>query len=206
MEDYSWIDYLILGIFFLSILAGLARGLVKELISLITLIAAVVIAALFANPLAVAFTNSSSVQNAVDQSTTAMGVSTAQPVSYAALGLSFAALFVGTMIVGAIVGLIINLAMQAGGIGFGNRLLGGVFGLCRGFMIILVFIFLVQLTSFATDDTWQKSRLVAKFQPAVEWLGSVVSPTIADLKSKVGDKLGDMNSTINSALPAAPPH
>jgi hypothetical protein len=52
----------------------------------------------------------------------------------------------------------------------------------------MVIVFLVQLTSYAQQDWWKKSRYVPLFQPAVVWLGSFVSPTLENLKSTFGAK------------------
>lgn len=184
MSHLNWVDYTILAILFLSVLAGLMRGLVRELISLATLIAAFIIASMFASPLAVAFTSSSSVQNAMHHASSAD-----QSVSYMAISVSFAVLFAGTLLAGAILGFFLSLAFRTGVLGFGNRLLGGVFGLARGFLLDLVLIFIVQLTAWSDQPTWQQSQLVAAFQPAVQWVGDVVSPSLAHLKEKYGSTL-----------------
>lgn len=198
MSNLNWVDYIILGIFFLSTLSGLAKGFVREIISLITWIAAFVVAVMFSNALATYFTSSDTVQNMVNQSTTAIGVSTAQPVSYVAIAISFALLFAGTAIIGSIIGYFINIAFQAGILGIGNRLLGAIFGLVRGFIINLVLIFVVQLTPFSAQPWWQQSQLVVSFQPAVAWLGGIVSPSLANLKEKFGKTLQDVNSSIQN--------
>src|SRR5690242_11242791 len=109
-SNLNWIDYVILAIFFLSVLAGFARGLVREIVSLVTIVAAFVIATMFSNALAESFTSAPSVQNAVTQATNTIGMNTAQPVSYLAIGVAFALLFAGTLVVGAIVGAILNMA------------------------------------------------------------------------------------------------
>lgn len=196
LSHLNWIDYIILGILFFSMVIGFARGLVKEIISLVTLIAAFVVAILFASPLASAFTDSASVQNAVNQASNTIGANTAQPVSYAAIGLSFAVLFAGTIIIGWIIGLLVNLAFKTGILGFGNRIFGAVFGFCRGVLFNIVLIFLVQLTFFASDAAWQKSQLINLFQPGVKWLGELVSPTLDNLKAKVNSTLDSVNSSM----------
>ncbi|MBA3660659.1 MAG: CvpA family protein [Gammaproteobacteria bacterium] len=196
MSDLNWVDYIILIIFFFSILTGLARGFVREIISLITLIAAFIVAIVFSNPLAQAFTSSPTVQNVVTQASTSIGMNTTQPVSYLALGLSFGLLFAGTVLVGSIIGYFANAAFQAGVLGIGNRLFGGVFGLIRGYIINLVLIFLVQMTPLSAEAWWQQSKLVAAYQPSVVWLGGVVSPSLANLKAKFGETFQGATSTL----------
>lgn len=194
MSNLNWVDYIILGIFFLSIVAGFARGFVREVISLITLIAAFVIAIMFSNALATMFTSSSSVQNAITQA----GVEASQPVSYLALGISFIVLFVGTILVGTILGYILNIAFQRGVLGIGNRIFGAAFGFVRGFLINLVLIFCVQLTPAGEEPFWHQSQLVVAYQPAVQWLGNIVSPSLANLKTKFDETIQKFGSQLQN--------
>jgi membrane protein required for colicin V production len=198
MDNLNWIDYIILIIFLFSVLAGFGRGLVKEIISLATLVAAFVVASIFSNALAIKITGSAAVQSAMTEASTAIGTSVAQPASYAALAISFGLLFAGTVIVGSIVSYFVNMAFQVGILGIGNRLLGAVFGAGRGFIINLVFIFIVQLTPMSNQAFWQQSQLVGSFQPAVVWLGNVVSPSLANLKEKFGKTVEEMGSSIQN--------
>lgn len=195
MSHLNWVDYVILAIFAFSALLGLYRGFVKEVIALITLIAAVVIAVLFAHPLAAKFTNSPTVQNVVNQASTS-NVDAAQPASYIAVGISFTVLFLVTMLVGMILGSLLSMAFQGGVLGFGNRLLGAIFGLVRGFIINLVIIFLLQLSPFASETWWQESKMVAAFQPAIKWLDALVSPSLAHIKEKFGETMQGVGSSI----------
>lgn len=198
MVDFNFVDYIILAVFFFSVLAGFGRGFVREIISLVTLFAAVVVAVMFSNTLAMNFTNSPEVQNTVNQASSAIGASVSQPVSYIAIAICFALLFAGTMLFGSLVGYFINMAFQFGILGLGNRLFGAVFGAARGFVFNAILIFLVQLTPFSNQALWQQSKLVASFQPGVVWLGSIVSPSLAGLKDRFGQTLQNVNSSIQS--------
>ncbi len=198
MLSFNWVDYVLLIIFLLSIISGLMRGLVKEVMSLVTLVAAFVIAIMFANPLAIKFTSSETVQNAVSH---ASGAS--QSVSYIAIAVSFALLFVAVIILGAILSFFLNLALQTGVLGFGNRLFGGVFGVVRGFIVNLVIIFIVQLTPLNAEAWWQDSEIVAAYQPAVTWLGNIVSPSLADLKERFGKTIENVNEKIQHVTGAS---
>ena len=199
MSQLNFVDIIILIIFFMSMIVGFVRGLVSEMISLITLIAAFVIAIMFSNSLASYFTSTSSVQAVVSQTSTAIGTNTAQPVSYIAIGVSFAILFTVTALVGSIVKYIINIPFAYGMLGFGNRILGGGFGLARGFIINLVLIFLVQLSPLGSEPWWVSSSYVQAFQPAVGWLGPIVSPVLANLREKFNATLQEVNSSLQGA-------
>src|SRR5205085_9070962 len=119
----NWFDYLLLIILILSILGGFGRGFIREILSLLTWIAAFIIATLFSHTLAAVFTSSASVQNVIGQASDAIGVNAAQPVSYVAIAISYAVLFLGTVIAGSILSFFLNAAFQIGVLGLANRLL-----------------------------------------------------------------------------------
>lgn len=196
MSQMNFVDIFILVVFFMSMVAGFVRGLVSEVISLATLIAAFVIAIMFSESLATYFTSTQSVQNVVTQTSGAIGVNTAQPVGYVALGVSFGILFGLTVFVGAIVKYIINIPFQFGILGLGNRVFGGFFGLARGFIINLVIIFLVQLSPLGTQPWWGSSQFVRAYQPAVGWLGNAISPALSGLRAKFDSTLQGVGSQL----------
>ena len=198
MATMNFVDIIIIAIFLISIGIGLARGFVSEIISLATLIAAFIVAIMFSNTLASFFTGSSSGQGLVTQTSTVMGVSTAQPISYIAIAISFGLLFAGTILLGTLVKMLLNVAVQTGVLGIGNRLFGGVFGCVRGFLINLVLIFLVQLSPLSNESWWLQSQLVPAFQPAVVWLGNIVSPALSNLEAQLNSALQNLSSEITT--------
>ncbi|OGT46148.1 MAG: hypothetical protein A3E83_04300 [Gammaproteobacteria bacterium RIFCSPHIGHO2_12_FULL_41_20] len=199
MAILNWVDYLVLSIFLGSVFVGLRRGLVKEVVSLAALVIAVIVAILFANPLANLFTASQPVQSVINSTSSSLGIDSAHPVSYVALGLSYIILFVATLIVGGIVGSSISYAVEATGIGIANRVFGGAFGIVRGFIITVVVMFLIELTPLAEQSVWTQSQFVNSFQPSVSWLAGLVSPSLANLKEKIGETLKNVNSKAGDA-------
>ena len=196
MQSLNWVDFIILGIMFFSALAGLGRGFVREIVSLITLFASFIIATMFCNTLALKFTQSASVQDTVNQASSAMGVNASEPVSYMAIGISFILLFVGTYLIGTFIGIFLNMVFQYGILGLGNRLFGAVFGLARGVILNIIFIFLVQLTPFKANAAWQNSQMVDMFEPAVNWVGHIAAPSIKNIREKVSKGVNEVGSTI----------
>lgn len=198
MSDFTWVDYVFIAIFAMSAFAGFGRGLIRELMSLVALVFAIVAATMYSSALALSFTSSAAVQGVVSDATVATGINAAQPVSYVAIGVSFGLIFAGVYLVGILVGFIVNLAFSFGVLGIGNRILGAAFGFCRGFLVNLVIIFMVQLTAVNNQAFWQKSVLVKEFQPAVVILAGYVSPAMANIKQKAGEKLQGLDSTLKS--------
>lgn len=192
------VDIVLLVIIALSVIIGFARGFISEIVSLATLIAAFAVAIMFTNPLAAYFTSTSTMQGVVSQTTSAVGTSTAQPLSYVTLGISFGLLFAATLIVGSIIKMLLNALFQRGVLGFGNRILGGVFGFARGWLLNVVIIFLVQLSPLASQPWWQQSTYVPHFQSQVVWLGSVVSPALANLKDTFGNVVQEATGAVQN--------
>jgi len=200
MSNLNWVDNVFLAIFFISAIAGLMRGLVKEVISLITWVAAFVVASLFATPVAQYFTSSQSVQSVVSSASSAVGSNAAATsVSMLSVGISYVILFVVTLIVGSIFNYILSKAVEGQGISFFNRLLGAVFGLARGFLLVLIVVFLVQMTALQQQPWWTQSQLVPSFQPAVTWLNGIVQPSLESLKAKVNDAVPTGTSVVPDA-------
>jgi len=178
---FNWVDYIIIGVFSFSILAGLMRGLIKEIIAVLTWISAFVISSLFASPLAAYFTGGS-VKETVSGLSHTVGVDATQSLTLLSVSISFIAIFIGILIIGSVINYFVSRAVDAGGISVGNRILGGVFGLIRGFLINLVLVFLIQLSPLSLQAVWTQSLFVQSFQPIVHLLENMVQPGLQNMK------------------------
>jgi membrane protein required for colicin V production len=189
MANFNSVDYIILGLLLFSLLAGLMRGLVKEMIALLTWVVAFAVSTVFATRLANVFTSSPKIQSAISSATNSLDASTNEPASLLAIGISFVSIFVCVLIVGKIINYFISSAIEGHGISFANRFLGAVFGLGRGVLFVLLIMFLVQLSPFSDQESWQESRFVVALKPTVKWISDIVQPGIENLKSKVVSQL-----------------
>ncbi len=173
-ESLNWIDYIIICIFFLSTLVGLMRGLMRELIAILTWGIALLGASLFASPLAEKITSILHVNEALATATQSMAVDPTKYVSLIALSISFMSIFIGILIIGSVINYLISSAVELAGISIGNRLLGAIFGLLRGFLIIFVLIFFVELSPLSKEAAWTESQFVQAFQgimtPLMQWV------------------------------------
>ncbi len=205
MSDFNFVDLIILAIFGISILAGLVRGLLKELISLLSWVAASIIASLFASKLAASFSGSGTEIQSVVTSTAGGAGGTAsaasvQAVSMLALGASFLALFVLTLIAGSIVNYIITSATEGRGIGLTNRLFGGAFGAARAFVVVVMLMFVTELTPVSSQSFWTSSQFVSAFQPSVDWFSGIVSPEIQALKAQAEQAVQGVGGSIQQGV------
>jgi membrane protein required for colicin V production len=200
------VDYFVIFIFGLSMLAGYIRGFMKEVVSLITWVAASVLSTLFAGKLADMFSGSSSaaVQSVVSSVTGSSGSNVDAPISMLAIGASFAVIFFVTLFVGYIVGTLVTGIAQGAGESLTNRFLGAIFGGARGFVLVVVLMFIAELTPMAAQPAWVQSQFVKSFQPLVNWVDKMVHPGLDTIRAKaesaaqsIGGQLPDMGSVSN---------
>lgn len=144
-------DYMILGTIAVSMVLSLMRGFSVEALSLVTWIAAFVIARLFSLPLAVLLTDLIELPSA------------RQPIA-------FIALFIMTLIVGALIRHLVKGVVEATGLSSTDRALGSVFGAIRGALIVVVALALLsRFTQMPADPWWQKSLLIPHFLMVENW-------------------------------------
>lgn len=193
----NWVDYTVIAIFVMSGVAGVSRGVIREIISIASWVAAFFIASWFATPIANNFAHSQAAQSVITSAANSAKLSPEQTVSWLAFGLCFLGLFAVTLIVGAIVGAIATRIVEGGGISFVNRILGGGFGLARGFVIVVVIMFFVQLLpEIRQENWWIKSVFVHEFQPAVQGLAKIVTPHWQNLKEDAGAAFQNVNEAL----------
>jgi membrane protein required for colicin V production len=134
----TWLDYAVVGVMAVSMLWGAWRGLVREVISLAGWVIAFLAASLFAGPLAEVLPQS---------------IPTPELRSVAA----FIAVFVGALIVAALFGLVLSKIVRAVGLAALDRVLGTLFGLARGVLLVVAFALLAGLTSLPLQPAWRES-------------------------------------------------
>jgi len=157
----NWLDGIILVILALSVLIGLMRGLVAELLSLVIWVAAFWVAALFGPDVAALFDNAISL-----------------PVARICLG--YAICFFGVLLIGALVRFAARKLIWSTGLTGIDRLLGVLFGFVRGVLLVTIMVFLVGLTAVTREPWWQQSSLRPQFQGTAAWLGQNIPPGVAD--------------------------
>lgn len=194
MSNFNTVDYVILAIFLVSTFAGLYRGALREVLAILTWLAAFLIAGLFASHVAGYFAGTEHMQAIADSASGSMGGDSSQQISMLALGASFVGLFLLSLIVGSLISTLVNKIVQGSAIGLTNRFLGAIFGVGRGYLVNLLLIFLLQLAPQMQDnDWWNHSVLIPMFQPSVQLLENVMSPQLDQIKAKMGKTLGNEN-------------
>lgn len=143
------VDAIILVVVGLSCLFGIWRGLVKEVLSLVTWIAALTLARLYSGVLADLLVN-------------LINSESARYVS------AFAIVFVLVMMAGTLINHLISKLLSITGLKLADRLLGGAFGVVRGGVIVVVILFIIG-TFVNETPQWQESQLIPYGLSLIEW-------------------------------------
>lgn len=157
MDVLTIADWVILGFIALSVLIGLVRGLVVEVLSIVIWVVAVVLAIRHGETVGALF------QEAVEL-----------PSARVALG--YGLVFFGTTIVGALLLWLTRQLVAGTGLSGTDRLLGAGFGLLRGVLLVVVVVTLARMTPLPRDPWWQESRTI----PAFVALGDLAVAALPD--------------------------
>jgi membrane protein required for colicin V production len=144
----TWLDAVVAAVLVSSIIISVIRGLVREILSLLGWIAAFVVANRFAENLAGM-------------------LPPAVPGVTLRLITAFAILFIGTLIIAALISAAIGMLLRASGLVLADRGLGGLFGLARGVLIILTAVILAGLTALPRQPFWRESFTAPLAEQAV---------------------------------------
>ena len=148
-------DAIILLVIVASGLLALRRGFTREAFSLLTWVAAFIIARLFGPGLEVLL------DRLVET-----------PSARAAL--AFGLLFASTLVVGALINHLLGELVRVTGLSHTDRMFGAVFGLARGMLLVVVLVALAR-HPFSEDPWWQESRLIPVFSAFEGWTVQVAS-------------------------------
>ena len=151
IPNFNWVDFGIIGIIVFSIIISFFRGFVRETVSVVMWLLAIIIAIKFVEPTQLylkPWIASPSIRYAVD-----------------CIGL-----FLSTLIIGILINILIHVLIKKTSLSLANRLLGIFFGAGRGLLIVAVLLMFVSVESIKDSDWMKKSQLAPKFQPMVSWL------------------------------------
>lgn len=158
--DLAWVDIGLLVFLAVSVVVGLMRGLVFELLSLAGWFAAY-FAALQWAPWVM------------------LHITVGEPGSALRHGVAFAGVFVLALIVWSLAARLVRRLIRATPLSPVDRVFGAGFGLLRGTVVLLVLAVLVGLTPLVNSTAWQQSHganwLNALLQGLRPWLSNEVS-------------------------------
>lgn len=151
-------DIAILVVVLGSIAIGLVRGLVRELLSLISWVLAFWLALVYSEP----------VSSLLDPYVT---------VPLIKIGGAFAVIFVVTLLSTSLIGYLLYKLFSATGLKGPDRSLGAIFGLVRGCVIIALFVSVAGV-ALSREKWWQNSMLVAYSEPLSKAILNLMPPEV----------------------------
>lgn len=133
-------DYLVLFILICSIVISTMRGLVKEMLSLVSWIVAFVVANAFS-------------------ATLAGYLPDLFPGQMLRLIVAFLALFIGVRLLMSLLMMAVDAVLKASGLKLADRGLGGLFGLARGCVLVLAAVMICGMTAIPQQAFWKDALL-----------------------------------------------
>lgn len=148
------VDIVIAVAIVISIVVGFIRGFIKEAISIAALLLAIW-AALYLGP--------------------AVGEVSSSWLSSEELQTWFGRILVFAVIlaVGGLLGWLLSRLVRISVLSGTDRLLGSLFGACRGVILLAVFVLAGEYVGFANDEWWQESSLIPHVEVVAEWIAEM---------------------------------
>ncbi|MEW6292806.1 MAG: CvpA family protein [Pseudomonadota bacterium] len=141
----TFFDYFVLAVMAISLLVGVTRGVVSEILALVAWVAAFIAARLWAVPLG-----------------NLLLADLPDPLWRQLAG--FVAVFAAVLIGFALLRWVTTLLLKAVGLRPLDRVLGALFGVVRGMLVLLILVLLAGLTPLPQQQWWRQ----ATFAPPLE--------------------------------------
>ena len=146
-------DYLVLLVLICSVVISTLRGLIKEILSLLSWIVSFVVANVYGEELAKLLPDM-------------------VPGNSTRLIVAFIALFIGVRLLMMLITMAVDAVVKASGLTMADRGLGGLFGFARGLVLVLAAVLLCGMTAIPQQLFWKDAVL----SPLAETAGRTVKP------------------------------
>ena len=156
MQAISAVDWILLAVLGLSLLLGMWRGIVQEVLSLAGWVAAFYVSQMYASLAAAWLPMEGS----------------SQMLRYAA---GFVVVFIAVLVATVLVSWVVKKLVSAVGLGPLDRLLGSLFGLMRGVVILLAVTVFVGMTPMRETEGWKQAQGAQWLQQFLHVLKPVLS-------------------------------
>lgn len=160
----QWVDIGIITIVGLSVLTGLFRGFVKELVALCVWVLAIWLGFNYSQSL------DPWLQNYIQEQSARTAV-------------AFIIILFGTLFVGGVINAVLSFILKRAGLSGTDRTLGMGFGFLRGVFIVALIMVAVKMTSLPYQEYSKESKLYAQFDPVVLLLYSHLPEFIKQVKA-----------------------
>ncbi len=156
-----WIDWLILLVILLSAVISVVRGFFKEAISLAGWIVAIWLGLAFSGDIAALLAKLISVPSV-------------------RIVVAFSMVLVFVLVLTALASHFASLVVKRTGLTGTDRVLGVVFGVARGAVIVSILVLLAGLTALPRDPWWREATLIPHFQRLAVHIRAMLPSEVAD--------------------------
>jgi membrane protein required for colicin V production len=157
-------DYAVLVIIGVSVLISLMRGAVREILSLLGWVIAFYVARTYSNLVVPLLPYDI-------------------PSEKLKMLAAFVILFLAVLLVTSLIAIALATLLKDIGLGWLNRLLGGIFGFLRGLLVVVVLMLLAGMTQLPKDERWTNAMFSAPLEALVRtvliWLPKSVSQHVS---------------------------
>lgn len=174
LEVIGILDILFIAILIISILVGLIRGAVREVLSLVGLAAAIYLAFSFSEMVSKEYLSK---------------FFESPKVSYI---VSFILIIVASIFIIALINLFFSQLLRASGLSFVNRFFGMVFGLIRGVLICSIITLILNFIPGLTNSSWYEASSTAPV------FRSIANQALAYLPKEINDYLDSTKQTVSN--------
>ncbi len=162
IHPFNYADVFIVCVLLISMLISMRHGFMQEVIGLGSLVIAFIVAMTYT-------------EQAAEQ--LLMPRIENRQVAHVIAGVG---LFAATVMAGAAINYIVSSFFKHGPLRSADRLLGAMFGLARGLLIVMVLIIGLAMTDTPRESWWHSSQLIQRIQPASAWLVQQMPPEFED--------------------------
>lgn len=156
----GWVDIALLGVLVLSVLVGLIRGLLFEILSLLGWVAAY-FTAYWVAPIVAPHIPFGLVGSSMKQ------------------GIAFGGVFIAALIVWGLFAGLLRTLVRASPLSGLDRIMGGGFGAVRGMLLLFVLVTVAALTPMKSSDAWRGSRGAVWLNALLQELKPVLPPEVS---------------------------
>lgn len=151
----TWVDYSILFVFALSVLVGIWRGFTREILSLLTWVAAFIAAVLFSDLMAARLEKH-------------IGDPALRGAAASAL------VFFGVLVLGAVISHFLVVAVRDSRFSPADRTIGGGLGLIRAVILVSLFVLISAQMGASDKRWWRESQMISAFAPLARGFETVI--------------------------------
>ncbi|MGH8649768.1 MAG: CvpA family protein [Burkholderiales bacterium] len=157
------IDIIVLVIIGISVVYGVFRGLVREVLALLAWVASFLLANLLAPDAA----------KLLPQAIASEEIR---------LLVSFVAVFIVVLVGSSVLAILASKLVKVVGLGPADRVVGGIFGLARGLLLVMILVLLAGLTSLPRQSAWSGAALKGPLEACAEYIKTWLP---ADLSKRI---------------------